>query len=117
MRLAALCSPELGACMDSQFGEVLGTEVGQFVMLPMRPEVFDWIQFGCIGWQVLQVDGARLAPYAPELNPVEYLWAHWKHHELANFCPKDFAELTVHARAKLRRTQRRKTHRSILEAS
>ena len=47
--------------------------------------------------------------YAPELNPVEYLWAHWKHHELANFCPKDFAELTVHARAKLRRTQRRKT--------
>ena len=33
-RLAALCSPELGACMDSQFGEVLGTEeVGQFVML------------------------------------------------------------------------------------
>src|ERR1700748_2762084 len=45
-----------------------------------------------------------LPPYAPELNPVEYLWAHWKHHELANFCPKDFAELTVHARAKLRRT-------------
>jgi hypothetical protein len=28
--------------------------------------------------------------------------------ELANFCPKDFAELSVHARAKLRRTQRRK---------
>ena len=50
-----------------------------------------------------------LPPYAPELNPVEYLWAHWKHHEMANFCPKDFAELTVHARAKLRRTQRRKT--------
>ena len=24
-------------------------------------------------------------------------------------CPKEFAELTVHARAKLRRTQRRKT--------
>jgi hypothetical protein len=31
-----------------------------------------------------------------------------EHHELANFCPKDFAELTVYARAKLRRTQRRK---------
>jgi len=30
-------------------------------------------------------------------------------YELANFCPKVFAELTVHARAKLRRTQRRKT--------
>jgi len=50
-----------------------------------------------------------LPPYAPELNPVEYLWAHWKHHELANFCPKDFAELSAHARAKLQRTQRRKT--------
>jgi hypothetical protein len=30
-------------------------------------------------------------------------------HELANFCPKDFAELSAVARAKLRRTQRRKT--------
>lgn len=50
-----------------------------------------------------------LPPYAPELNPVEYLWSHWKHHELANFCPKDFAELSTCARAKLRRTQRRKT--------
>ena len=49
-----------------------------------------------------------LPAYAPELNPVEYLWAHWKHHELANFCHKDFAELSVVARAKLRRTQRRK---------
>jgi len=30
-------------------------------------------------------------------------------HKLANFCPKDFTELTVHAHAKLRRTQQRKT--------
>jgi transposase len=50
-----------------------------------------------------------LPPYAPELNPVEYLWAHWKHHELPNFCPRDFAELSAYARAKLKRTQRRKT--------
>jgi transposase len=50
-----------------------------------------------------------LPPYAPELNAVEYLWAHWKHHELANFCPKDFAELSAQPRAKLRRTQRRRT--------
>ncbi len=39
---------------------------------------------------------------------MEYLWAHWKQHELANFCPKDFAELSTYARAKLKRTQRRK---------
>jgi hypothetical protein len=49
-RLAALGSPELGACMDSQFGEVHGTEIGQLVILPMRPEVFDWIQLGRIRW-------------------------------------------------------------------
>jgi len=28
-----------------------------------------------------------LPAYAPELNPVEYLWGHWKQHELPNFCP------------------------------
>jgi uncharacterized protein len=49
-----------------------------------------------------------LPPYAPELNPVEYLWAHWKQHQMPNFCPKDFAELSAFARAKLKRTQRRK---------
>lgn len=49
----------------------------------------------------------RLPAYAPELNPVEYLWAHWKQHELANFCPKHFGELSAFARNKLRRSQRR----------
>ena len=64
------------------------------------------------GWVEAQGGDVRLEflpPYAPELNPVEYLWAHWKQHELPNFCPKDFAELSAFARAKLRRTQRRKT--------
>jgi hypothetical protein len=50
-----------------------------------------------------------LPPSAPELNPVAYLGAHWKQHEMANFCPKDFAELSAFARAKLNRTPRRKT--------
>jgi hypothetical protein len=45
-----------------------------------------------------------LEPHAPELNPVEYLWAHWKQYEMPNFCPKDFAELSAFARAKLMRT-------------
>ena len=31
-----------------------------------------------------------LPPYAPELNPVEYIWAYWKQHELPNVCPKDY---------------------------
>jgi len=50
-----------------------------------------------------------LPPYAPELNPVEYLWAHWKQHDLPNFCPKDFDQLSAFARAKLKRAQRRRT--------
>ena len=29
----------------------------------------------------------RLPAYAPELNPVEYLWGYWKHHKLPNFAP------------------------------
>ena len=38
--LQPLCSPELGASIDRQFGEVVGIEVCQFVMLPMRLEIF-----------------------------------------------------------------------------
>ena len=36
-------------------------------------------------------------PYAPELNPVEYLWADTKTHDLAQFCPHDLDELTAAA--------------------
>ena len=50
---------------------------------------------------------ARLPAYAPELNPVEYVWGHLKKHALANFCPKDFAQLGTEARRALRRAQRR----------
>ncbi len=28
-----------------------------------------------------------LPAYAPELNPVKYLWSHWNEHELPNFLP------------------------------
>ena len=48
-----------------------------------------------------------LPAYAPELNPVEYLWGHWKHHELPNVCPKDLWQLQEGARRSLRRLRRR----------
>ncbi len=51
----------------------------------------------------------RLPAYAPELNPVEYLWGYWKQHELPNLCPKNFGELSYHARQALRRMRRRPT--------
>jgi transposase len=51
----------------------------------------------------------RLPAYAPELNPVEYIWGYWKHHELANLCAKNLGELSGHARRALRRMRRRPT--------
>jgi transposase len=35
----------------------------------------------------------QLPGYAPELNPAEYIWGYRMHHELPNFCPRDFAQL------------------------
>lgn len=40
---------------------------------------------------------AFLSPYAPDLNPVEYLWAWLKPHTLANFCPDNLGELQTTA--------------------
>jgi transposase len=51
------------------------------------------------GW----IHTAYLPPYAPELNPVEFIWAHWKQHELPNFCPTTFGQLSYHAHQALRR--------------
>ena len=40
----------------TQFPAVLGTEVGQFMLLEMPPDVLGGIEFGGIGWQGLQVN-------------------------------------------------------------
>jgi transposase len=48
-----------------------------------------------------------LPPYEPELNPVEFIWAYWKQHELPNVCPKDFWSLGQDARRTLYRMRRR----------
>lgn len=50
-----------------------------------------------------------LPAYAPELNPVEYLWGHWKQHAIPNLCAADYNQLSWHARETLRRLRRRKT--------
>lgn len=52
----------------------------------------------------------QLPAYAPELNPVEYLWGHLKQHELPNLCPKDLAELDAKARAALFKAKRTKRY-------
>ena len=50
-----------------------------------------------------------LPAYAPELNPVEYVWGYLKQHELPNFCPRDLWSLSTAARSALRSMQRRRT--------
>lgn len=49
----------------------------------------------------------RLPAYAPELNPVEYIWAYLKQHELPNVCAKDLWSLGQMARQRPRRMRRR----------
>lgn len=49
----------------------------------------------------------RLPAYAPELNPVEYLWAHLKEHQIANLLVEHGWELSLHATRALRRMRRR----------
>jgi len=48
-----------------------------------------------------------LPGYAPELNPVEYIWGYWKQHALTNVCPKDYWGLDETARQTLKRMRRR----------
>lgn len=56
-----------------------------------------------------QIHLEYLPAYAPELNPVEYIWGYCKQHELPNLCPKDFAQLSTAARRALSRMRRRPT--------
>ncbi|MBA0084771.1 MAG: transposase [Acidobacteria bacterium Pan2503] len=63
-------------------------------------------------WEFIRQQRGRLwveflPGYAPDLNPVEYLWSHWKQHELPNFCPQNFGQLSHHARKALRRMRKR----------
>lgn len=48
-----------------------------------------------------------LPAYAPELNPVEYMWGHLKTHEIANLLVTQAWELSFEATAALRRMRRR----------
>ena len=50
---------------------------------------------------------AALPPYAPELNPVEAIWAYLKKHEIANLCPTTIAEVSDFARSRSKSMQRR----------
>lgn len=54
-----------------------------------------------------RIQVARLPAYAPELNPVEYMWGHLKTHEIANLITTRASELSLEATAALRKMRRR----------
>ena len=60
---------------------------------------------------------AYLPSYAPELDPVEGLWANLKGRELANRCCADRRELITTAQVGSRRHQRRREVRDLARAS
>jgi transposase len=65
-------------------------------------------------WEFVRQQRGRLwleylPGYAPELNPVEYLWSHLETARTADFYPQDFGQLSIHARRALQRMRRRPT--------
>ena len=54
-----------------------------------------------------RIEVEYLPPYAPELNPSEYIWGYLKRNPLANFCPSDFQHLSHRARKELSKMRRR----------
>jgi transposase len=61
--------------------------------------------------QVMSMNGQivieYLPAYAPKLNPVEYIWAHLKQHEIANLCVQTIGEVASLASRRLKSMQRR----------
>lgn len=54
-----------------------------------------------------RLEGLHLPPYAPDLNPVEWLWSYLKTTELANCCCFDLLELRCEIRKAFERVRHR----------
>ena len=50
-----------------------------------------------------------LPPYAPDLNPVDKLWGHTKHDDLANYIPDDLVDLELELDWSIHQTRQRPT--------
>lgn len=54
-----------------------------------------------------RLEGLHLPPYAPDLNPVEWLWSYIKTVDLANLCCYDLPELRLAIRHSFERLRHR----------
>ncbi len=48
-----------------------------------------------------------LPPYAPDLNPAEYVWNHTKYNDLANYVPDDLLDLELELERSIEQTRKR----------
>ncbi len=53
-------APQGAAGLIAELGEIARAEVGQFVVFPVAPYVFDRIEFRRVGWQALDGEPAPL---------------------------------------------------------
>src|SRR5262245_4782618 len=49
--------------MSAELAKVVGAQVGQCVLLPIAPQIFDRVEFGRVGRQVLEVNAAMLGAH------------------------------------------------------
>jgi hypothetical protein len=47
----------------AQLRDVFGTQIGEFMMLPVTPQIFSRIQLGCVGGRKLQLQPTVLTCY------------------------------------------------------
>ena len=53
-----------------------------------------------------KVECYAFPPYAPELNPIEYMWGYLKMNPLSNFAPETLDELSMTAKASICETRK-----------
>ena len=91
-------------------GSVKGPQINEFLQVLQRqlrrPLLIIWDGLPALRSRLARdyvetKDGAiqleRLPAYAPDLNPVEYIWSYRMRREVVHFCPQDFAVLTTSA--------------------
>jgi transposase len=81
-----------------EFIQQLQARIGQNLLLI-------WDGLSAHGSRAVRVE--RLPAYAPELNPVEFLWGHLKNHALANVTSDSLWKLSKAARDALFKAQKR----------
>lgn len=100
----AIRSPQIVAFLQALIRQIDGPILIIWDGLPAHRSklVRDYVE--SLGGQIVL---ERLPAYAPELNPVEYLFGYAKQRELANLCVKTIDEVKRYAGRRLKSLQRR----------